>query len=371
MRGTVPPSARAFLDQAEGRMLVDRDRAAGTALLERAIAASASPAGVGRTSPAGDVVALKARAYAYAVLVLDAARAAEWERVWRLLGEEAGFAPAARCTAGVAVEDRRVLVVVRDAAGAVAGRYDAAGRAPAELFAELRSGLTACPSIEVVARAPVHGDPALLPADVAWSYRSGRPAPAPAAPAGGRLVIANTEPPAELGLPRLIPWRSEGPAGRTLAGPAATPSRALAELAEASYAEIHVHGMVTTAVADASFLMMSPEADGRYALTAAAIRGTALRGRPVVVLAACHAAKTAPFHHQPWSLPAAFVEAGSRAVIASTGVIDDADAGGFFDRLREELERGAAPAIALRDTRARWLQAHPGASWVRSLMVFE
>ena len=364
LRATVPPLARAFLDQAEGRLLVDRDRTAGTALLEHAIAAA-------RTAPADDVFARKARSYAYAVLVLDAARAAEWERAWRLLGEEAGFAPAARCTAGVAVEDRRVLVVIRDAAGAVAGRYDAAGRAPAELFAELRGGLAACPSIEVVARAPVHGDPALLPADLAWSYRSGRAAPAPAAPDGGRLVIANPEPPAELGLPRLIPWRSEGPAGRTLAGPAATPSRALAELADASYVEIHVHGMVATAVADASFLMMSPEADGRYALTAAAIRGTALRGRPVVVLAACHAAKTAPFHHQPWSLPAAFVEAGSRAVIASTGVIDDADAGEFFDRLREELEHGAAPAIALRDTRARWLKAHPGASWVRSLMVFE
>jgi cellulose synthase operon protein C len=128
--------------------------------------------------------------------------------------------------------------------------------------------------------------------------------------------------------------------------------------------------MVNPAISDASFLMLSPDAGGRYALTAAAIRKQPLRGRPIVILAACHAGATASYRHEPWGLPAAFVEAGARGVIASPDVIADADAGAFFDALRARIERGASPAVALHDVRLEWLAAHPGAAWVRSLMVF-
>jgi CHAT domain-containing protein len=185
------------------------------------------------------------------------------------------------------------------------------------------------------------------------------------------VVIANTEPPALLGLPRLAAWRSRFPPDRMIEGGGATPSRALAELAEARYAELHVHGMVSATVPDAAFLMMSPEADERYALTAAMIRKQPLRGRPIVVLAACHAASTAPNLYQPWSLPAAFIDAGARAVIASSGVIEDASASEFFDDLRARLDRGTPPPIALRDARRAWLASRPADAWVRLLMVFQ
>jgi CHAT domain-containing protein len=117
--------------------------------------------------------------------------------------------------------------------------------------------------------------------------------------------------------------------------------------------------------------MLSPEPDGRYALTAAAIREQPLRGNPIVVLAACHAAVTARYRHEAWNLPAAFIAAGARAVVASTDVISDADAGAFFDEMRARIERGVSPAVALRDARSAWLAAHPAAAWVRSLMVYE
>jgi hypothetical protein len=52
-------------------------------------------------------------------------------------------------------------------------------------------------------------------------------------------------------------------------------------------------------------------------------------------------------------------------------VIDDADAGALFDDLHARLDRGVSPPIALRDARRAWLAAHPGAAWVRSLMVFQ
>jgi len=117
--------------------------------------------------------------------------------------------------------------------------------------------------------------------------------------------------------------------------------------------------------------MLSPDSDGGYALTASAIRTTRLRGRPIVILAACHAARAATYRHEAWSLPAAFIAAGARAVIASTEVIDDASAGAFFDDVRARIERGASAATALRDARSAWQAVHPDAAWVRSLMVFQ
>jgi hypothetical protein len=365
---TMTADGEAVLDQTEGKLILGRDRAAGIALLERAIATSSPRAN-------RSVDAHKARSYAYSDLVLDAARAAEWTRVWQLLEREAGAA-IERCALGVAVERHRSAVVVRDAGGALAGAYEAA-RVEIDLDVThlvpvaLRDRLRGCAEIAVLARPPVQGAPGLLPPDVAWSYRSAVGAHGTGSSSTTRLVIANAEPPTELGLSRLLPWRSASVPDVALEGPAATPSRALAALADAGFVEIHAHGMVNTAVSDASSLMLSPDPDRGFALTAAAIRQQPLRGRPIVILAACHAGMTASYRHEPWGLPEAFVEAGARAVIASPDVIADADAGMFFDALRAQIERGSSPAPALRDQRTAWLAAHPDAAWLRSLMVFQ
>jgi CHAT domain-containing protein len=175
----------------------------------------------------------------------------------------------------------------------------------------------------------------------------------------------------ELGLARLAPWHSADVPDVAIEGPAATPAHVLAAVGDASFIEIHAHGVVNTAVSDAASIMLSPDPDGRFALTAAAIRQRPLRGLPIVILAACHAGATASYRHEPWGLPAAFIAAGARAVIASPEVIADRDAGPFFDALRARIERGASPARALRDQRLEWLAAHPDAAWLRSLMVFQ
>lgn len=374
-RTAARPGLRAMLDQIEGRLMLDRDRATGTALLERAIATADS-------NVDGDVNGTRARAYSYELLVLDAARAGEWERVWTLLGRAARVPAASRCALGVAVESGTSMAVARDASGASRGVFNPRSGLdldPARLVpGELREFLRGCPEVEVLARPPAQGVPGVLPAELAWSYRLDRAAAGPAhreadpLPARAmRLVIANTEPPAALGAPRLLPWSSAEPPDVKLDGPGATPSRALEELSEATFVEIHAHGVVDASGADASFLMLSPDRDGGYALTASAIRSTRLRGRPIVILAACNAAKTATLRHEAWNLPAAFIAAGARAVIASTEVIDDASAGALFDDVRARIERGASPATALRDARSAWLAVHPDAAWVRSLMVFQ
>jgi hypothetical protein len=377
-RDTAAPGMQAMLDHIEGRLMLDRDRAAGTALLERAIARAGA-------LPRGEANATRARAYAYSLLALDAGRAGEWDRVWELLGRAAHSSVPGRCAVGVAVEDATRVVVVRGPDGTSHGAFTAAapGAGPAidarQLISPaLRDALHDCPEIDVLARPPVQGLAELLPAEVAWSYHLDETAPepqagiatAPGAPRSRRVVIANAQPPAALGLAPLLPWRSTEAPDLRLEGAQATPSRALAALAGATFVEIHSHGVMDASGADASFLTLSPDSDGRYALTAAAIRRQPLRGHPVVILAACHAASTATYRHEAWSLPAALLAAGARAVIASTDIIDDDAAGALFDDVRGRIERGASPATALRDARLAVLARAPGAAWLRGLMVF-
>jgi cellulose synthase operon protein C len=234
----------------------------------------------------------------------------------------------------------------------------------------------------VLARPPIHGTSRLLPEQIAWRYLAARREPfiAPASPASPStpaslatadapaVVVADVEPPAALGLPRLASW--DAAHGATLAGPSATPARVLGALGDAGEIVIHAHGIGSEGSGEASFLALSADEQGRYALTAGDVREATLRARPLVVLAACRASQGAPVLHEPWSLPAAFVYAGARAVVASTAPIPDREAGDFFDQVRAAVASGSSVAAALRDVRQRWL-ASGGADWVRDVPVFE
>jgi hypothetical protein len=180
-------------------------------------------------------------------------------------------------------------------------------------------------------------------------------------------VVSGIEPPADLGLPRLGPWSGGEPPDVSLAGAAATPSRVLAELAKATTIELHAHGLPNLADADASFVVLSSDVDGRYALTAGDVREVRLAGAPLVILAACHAARTAPHLHEPWSLPVAFLDAGARSVVASSTTIPDAEAGPFFEGVRRRISAGESPAAAVRHER----ETRPYQKWMSGVMVFE
>jgi hypothetical protein len=236
------------------------------------------------------------------------------------------------------------------------------------------AALRACERVDVYARHPLHGRARLLPSDVAWSYVNG-PARTVPAPSGmpRQLIVGDVQAPAALGLPRLAPWRPERsvPGSRVdLNGPAATPTRVMEEMTDADEVDIHAHGLVNLGLSDASLIVLSPEPDGRYALTAGDVRRHPLRRSPVVVLGSCRAAQSAPYLHEPWSLPVAFLEAGARAVIASPVDIPDMQAGPFFEAVRTRIRRGESPAIALRNERMRVLATTPD-SWVQTIVVFE
>jgi len=158
---------------------------------------------------------------------------------------------------------------------------------------------------------------------------------------------------------------SREPFATTVAGADATPARVLAALGDATYVEIHAHGIVAAADTDAAYLALSPDAAGVFALRASAIRGAHLTGAPIVVLAACRAAQVAPLQRQRWSLPDAFLAAGARAVIAADAAIPDAQAQVVFDELHHRIAAGAPVAQALAAVRT----AHAG--WASHLMLFQ
>jgi hypothetical protein len=127
---------------------------------------------------------------------------------------------------------------------------------------------------------------------------------------------------------------------------------------------------VDLGVSDTSFLALSPEATGRFMLSAADLRDARLEGRSIVYLASCRTAEVAPMFHEAWSLPVAFVTAGARAVFASAAPIPDRDAPVFFAALRARIHAGEPPAAALAHERAAWLAKDPK-SWVGQAMLFD
>ncbi|PCC71027.1 Putative zinc-finger [Nannocystis exedens] len=363
------PGEAALADHIEGRARIAGEPEVGRALLRQAIAAA-------RELPRSDPHALKAVSFSYASLVLDAAARGDHAAALGLFAEEVGAAAPTACALGLAVDHERGYSVALGPAGPAIGSLvtraapvaDGEALVPEDAIAAVR----ACPEVAVFARPPLAGRPGLLPPEIAWSYRVARTPLQTGVKrhvtSDIRVVVADAAAPAALGLPRLSPWTGTSDAAtRLLTGPEATPTRVLQALPEAGEVEFHVHGLVDLGVSDASFLALTPDADGRHALTAGQIRGVALPARPVVILGACHAGQVAPYLHEAWSLPVAFLEAGARVVIASPAPVEDREAGPFFDAVRARIRSGATPAAAVRDERVQ----RGGADWAAHVLVFE
>jgi len=355
----------ALADLAAGRLAIDRDPAGGGARVRAAMTAIAGEIADPRT-------AAELRTWGWATLISDAGRRGDWSAALAAFEEELGRPAPARCVVGVSSDDERSVAVARGADGTLRGAYradrplgliDAATIVPSDLVATLAG----CPSIAVIARPPLHGSAALLPAELPWSFVGPGHRGASDLPARA-LIVDDARPPASLGLPALRP--AVLPAGATrVSGVEATPARVRAALRDATYVELHAHGIVDVDELDTSFLALSPDPDGSYALTAAAVRETPLRGAPVVVLAACRTARVAPQLHRRWSLPDAFLAAGARAVIATADVVPDDEVPAILAALRERLGRGETPAQAIAAIRAT--ASRTGAAWLASWMVFE
>ncbi|MCY1016943.1 CHAT domain-containing protein [Pyxidicoccus sp. MSG2] len=369
------PGDAVYAHYIEGRFALDREHAQGQALLERVISDA-------QKLPRADTMARESWTLSYSSLVTDAGRTGDYPRVLELMAAQLGTSVPERCALAAAVHHERAVVVARGPQGQVEGAYEGNRQEPfsrsptSKLVPEkLRQVLRGCERVDVLAWAPVFGRTDLLPPDMAWSFRMGKTAQPRTASSGRRLVVSSVEAPSLLQLPRLPSWtpspEPEPTPPELLSGSEATPSRVLSSMADATEIEIHAHGISDPALSDASLVVLSPEGNGRYALTADIVRQQKLAGAPLVFLAACSAGRLASSStHEPFSLPAAFIDAGARAVLASTVDIPDA-AGRFFDGVRQRIRAGSTPAVALRDERQKWLARDSRNAWTQFVLLVE
>ncbi|HEX7837631.1 MAG TPA: CHAT domain-containing protein, partial [Kofleriaceae bacterium] len=367
---TLSPPEQAMVEYIEGNLVIDDDRAAGERHLRDAIARADH-----HTDDAHFYV--KARAYSAALLATSAGRAGDFARVLELLAEDLEVGRPPRCAVAIARYAERTVVAASDARGEITGRY-AADRRSADAGAAtlippaMADRLRACDRVVVLTRAPVLGASHLLPPELAWSYALEGATVAPPAAGTRRLVIANPEVPTDLGLPPLGPYPDEAGQGAVvLRGADATPSRVLQAMRDAQVIEFHTHGFIGNDVTESSYLVLSPELDRQYALTATDVAGVELAGVPLVILGACHAAASSQSLEGGIGLAEAFLRSGARAVIASPDAIGDLGAAAFFAAVRERVMQGADPAVALRDERLHRLSVSHDDAWVSGVVVFE
>ena len=370
---TVAPGKDALVAYIEGDLAVKDDPTAGRRSLRQAISLATHPE---------DEFSIKARAYSFALLALEAGRAAAFDEVFAVVAQSLGVHEPARCAVAIAADAERSVVAFRDAHGAIGGAY--AGAPPSgrrEVSTVVPPGVVervrSCEHVAVLARAPVLGAGRLLPPEIAWSYlltdRSSSPSQPRHDVSARRLVIANPDAPPDLNLPALAPYPDEPrDAGVViLRGADATPGRVLVAMRDASVVEFHTHGFIADDLFEVSRLVLSPDVDRQYALTPGDLARVHLDASPLVILGACHAAISSRAPEGGMGLAEAFLRSGASAVIASPDAIQDRGAPAFFAAVRDGIARGADPAVALRDERVRRSSMSQDDAWISGVVVFQ
>ncbi len=341
----ISPSQQQLATYIEGRASNDERQA--TVLLRRA--AEFTPA---NSDP-------RIRSYAYTTLAAKMAKRGDFSATIDVLAEEIGIIKP-KCTVAFVFENG-VAVAAKNALGIAIGLvHQASHTSPDDLFPKhLEAHMKNCKTIDVFAKVPFIGR-AVLPPHLPWRFRLTAKRASRQKPPR-HLVVTDVLPPPGIDLPRLSPSPRRH-ADVVVRGLAATPTRVKSELEDATLVEIHTHGVASAE--GTTSLVLSPDTDGSYALSADDLKGVTLRGHPVVILSACRAAITAPHRHLSNSLVVAFIEAGASTVIASPESIPDAAAYAFFDRVVEQISNGTTAVEAVQHERS-------ATTWTRQVIVFE
>ncbi len=353
------PSRQQLASYIEGRASNDSQS---TVLLRRAIELVPAPTAP-TAAPDGPPIVQgdpRIRSYAYTTLAAKVARRGDLSATIDILAEEIGIIKP-RCAVAFVFENG-VAVAAKNASGITIGLVHQASNTPIkDLFPEhLEAHMKNCKSIDVFAKAPFVGR-AVLPPHLPWRFRLTAMRASTRKPSR-HVVVTDVLPPPGVDLPRLTPSPVRH-ADVVVRGRAATPTRVKSELEDATLVEIHTHGVASAEGATTS-LVLSPDPDGSYALSADDLKGVTLRGHPVVILSACRAAIAAPHRHGANSLAGAFIEAGASAVIASPEPIPDAAAYAFFDRVVEQINKGTPVVEAVQHERS-------ATTWTRQIVIFE
>lgn len=309
------------------------------------------------------------RAWGTSALISAAGGRADWAGVIASSAAEHATEITAPCVFAATYDDGTLTVALRTATVLLGEQRRVA---PGELGAAkiaspaMIAALERCAEIAALARPPLHGNSGLLPASLRWAFAGDTPKHAGALGGAHAVDVSDVRPP-DANLPRLSTPRSTQAFDVVLTGVDATPSRVVAALATATYVELHVHGVAAASNDEATYLALSAEHNGDYALRARDVRSAKLERAPIVVLAACRAAAVGPLLRERWSLPDAFLAAGASAVVAADVEIPELTARRVFDELHRRIAAGEAVATAVAAIRAT---AAGDTAWATHLMVF-
>jgi len=151
-----------------------------------------------------------------------------------------------------------------------------------------------------------------------------------------------------------------GSSSRLLEDAAAQPGAVLDALADVEWAHFACHGVFDRTAPHLSRLLVGGDgrAPGEVSLTD--VQRRSLRHLRVVVLAACWAASTAVLPGSEFvCLPASFLRAGARAVVAPLWSVDDATSVAFMKALYAAAASAPTPAALARVQRS-WLRGPDG-----------
>jgi hypothetical protein len=370
-----PPEGRFFYLTARGLWLLATDPAAARPYLDQALA------GAMKSEDAGEGILMRSKIHL--AVAMHTAKRRQWRAALDALADAAAVAVPAGCVLGLAVDVERTLVVLGRADGVVTGWLKVSGPEELEtspildeapkLPRDVAAQLTSCAEVKVIAPARQRWWTELgIPENLPWSYvlRSVPATPDDSQSGHGskRLVVADPDMPAALGLPRLATPTVE-PGVRLLRGREANPTRVLSEMRDAGLIDFRVHGVADAEISEHTALVLSPDERGRYLLTPDDLRSVRFVHRPVVILASCGSALRPTTNPDSSELAGAFIRAGARAVFATATPVPDSEADAFFARVHEALTAGHSPAVALHDARRSW--PNSSSSWVSGVLAFE
>ncbi len=315
--------------------------------------------------PKLDEMAKRAKVGAEIALFLDAVRQGSMSDALEIAATAHAQVVPHRCTLALAQSGPHVGAVMVGADAKLDGMV--AQENEWALPVRWQQALTACDAIEVLAFPPVPRK-APLPPTLPWAYRTGAATLTPAEGPARAVVIANSKPPASLGLAPLAPLTPPAEGVTLLDGPSATRKRVEAEAKDATLLEFHVHTAKVDS-SDAPALALSEAAEG-WDLSAEHLESWRLARRPVVLLADCGGAVAAAYDHAGWGLPSAFRKAGARAVVAALTDVPDSEAGRVFSEIGRRLATEPNVAKVVAAVRSEKIVTDP-TSWVQHIVVFE
>lgn len=377
IRQPISPGDATFSRAVQGRLLLELGRTReGISLLRQVMERNFQ-------TPAPDAIGIHAHAIATAGLIMHYGALQQPAAVLNVAARSLGARPPQRCTLGIFVDAGRYTVAWHGAGGDRHGVHEPDFRTSLDAVEArdlvpdpARRDLDGCASVRVFASPNLVGESTLLPPSTAWSFvlggRSEAGSELPLLPrTPQRLVVANVVPPPQLDLAPLPPYRGDSSSDLTtfVSDRKATVERVLEEMQHATEVEFYTHGTYNLGESHASMLVLSPDAEGGFALTADLVREARLEGAPLVLLTACSTTKAPRYRHGSWSLPQAFLDAGATTVVAAAAPVPSIEGQAFFDQVKKQIRNGIEPAIAVRDARMKWAES-TDSTWMEHVLVF-